>query len=222
VQLLNVTFSFRNIHTMAPTVICDPEGDLRLKVGAQSHPREQLEFIVSSKALSRASRPFKKMLYGNFRESMKATSTTENWVVELPEDSPYGMAVLLHIIHSEDKLVCEYRITLVQLYRILVVSEKYDVTHVLGPWVNAWFKPHAKLAKNRKLVQDPEIQEPEIDLLLRVAWELGADDVFKHVAMSMCLECEVNSRGQLLDFQKDPLEGNSFLEPPGLFGMQID
>jgi hypothetical protein len=37
--------------------------------------------------------------------------------------------------------------------------------------------------------------------------------------MSMCLECEVNSRGQLLDFQKDPLKENAFLEPPGIFGM---
>jgi hypothetical protein len=125
------------------------------------------------------------MLYGNFRESMKATSTTENWAVELPEDDPFGLKVLLHIIHSKYELVPSI-VTLGYLDRILVVSDKYDMSHLIRPWANAWFQP---LAKN--------VKATEYSLMLRVAWNLGADHVFKQVVKSICLEYTVDQQGEV-------------------------
>jgi hypothetical protein len=124
------------------------------------------------------------MLYGNFRESIKATPTGENWIVELPEDNPFGMEILLHIIHSEYKLV-PHNIALVQLLPVLVVSEKYDMTHLIRPWANAWLQP---------LAEDTE--KYECDSMLRVAWELGADAIFKQLIKRVCLEYEVQPHGK--------------------------
>jgi hypothetical protein len=196
---------------MVPIITCDPDGDLRLKVGAQSHPEEQLEFVVCSKTLSRASRPFKKMLYGNFRESMKATTTSSEWVVELPEDDPVGLKVLLHIIHSEYELVPP-TVDIIQLYRILVVSGKYGMSHVVRPWVDDWSRP---------IIEDFDfVRKPQSDVMIGIAWELGADAVFEKLVTDMCFECEVNSEGQLLDSRDKPfpLQDDVFLGPPDLFG----
>jgi hypothetical protein len=196
---------------MASTITCDQDGDLRLKVGARSHPEEQLEFVVCSKTLSRASRPFKKMLYGNFRESMKATTTSSEWVVELPEDDPVGLKVLLHIIHSEYELVPP-AVDIIQLYRILVVSGKYDMSHVVRPWVDDWSRP---------IIEDFDfVRKPQSDILIGIAWELGANATFKKLVTDMCFKCKVNSKGQLLDSRKKPfpLQDDVFLGPPDLFG----
>jgi hypothetical protein len=169
---------------MASTITCDPDGDLRLEVGAQSHPGEQLDFVVCSKTLSRASRPFKKMLYGNFRESMKATTTSSEWVVELPEDDPAGMKVLLHIIHSNWEEVPTV-VSLDLLNRVLDVADKYEMTHLTKPWANTWFQPLAK-----------DVDEREYNVMLKVAWNIGADHVFKKIVKSMCLECDVSLLGE--------------------------
>jgi hypothetical protein len=139
---------------------------------------------------------------------MKAISITENWVVELPDDDPVGIKVLLHIIHSNYELVPPI-VNLQYLYKILVVSDKYDMTHLIRPWANAWFKPFAKVELG-----------PSSYLLFRVAWGLGADDIFKQLAVKMCLECKLSPEGELLDARELPLpfQKNDPLEPPGLFG----
>ena len=192
---------------MAPDIIYD-SGDLRLKVGDKRYPEEQLEFVVSSKLLSQASRRFKKLLHDKLQPSTKSTITTQNLVVKLPEDDPVGLEVLLNIIHGED-VPSTSTITLDLLYRILAVSEKYNMPHLIRPWVNTWFQLHADL-----------MQKPANHLLLlMVAWMVGAIDVFKRVVKIIYQECEVNYEGELLDIQQDPLVQD--IQPQDIFGKAV-
>jgi hypothetical protein len=204
-HLYNSLFQF---HTMAPDVIYNA-GDLRLKVGGKRYPKEQLEFVVCSKSLSQASRRFKKLLRDKLQPSTKSTTTTQNVVVKLPEDDPVGLQVLLDIIHGEYvPSTSTSTITLVLLYRILAVSEKYNMSHLIRPWVNTWFQPHADL-----------VQKPANNFLLMVAWMVGAIDVFRGVVKIIYQKCEVNYEGQLLDIEKNPVV--DIVEPQGIFGKAI-
>jgi hypothetical protein len=192
---------------MAPDIIYDA-GDLRLKVGGKQYPEEQLEFVVNSKALARASRRFKKLLHNKLQPSTKSTTLTQNLTVKLPEDDPVGLEVLLNIIHGEYDLSTS-TIPLSLLSRILAVSEKYNMSHLIRPWVNVWFQPDADLlhkpADNR--------------LLLRVAWMVGAIDVFKRAVKTIYQECQVNYEGQLLGIWKNPLVDDIELER--IFGKSV-
>jgi len=178
--------SFFQFHIMAPEIIYDL-GDLKLKVGGKRYPKEQLEFVVCSKSLSQASRRFKKLLHAKLQPSTKSTTTTQKVVVTLPEDDPVGLEVLLNIIHDEyDPSIST--VTLVLLYRILAVSEKYNMSHLIRPWVNIWFQPHADF-----------VQKPTNNIWLMVAWVVGAIDVFKGVVKAIYQKCEVKYERQLLD-----------------------
>jgi hypothetical protein len=171
------------------TVIFDADGDLRLIVGNELDSTEQCEFIVCSRTLSRATSVFKAMLYGPFKEAKRTTTAKSEWVVELPEDKATPLKLLFHIIHAKFEQVPQ-TLTLFELYEIAVMSNKYDMTRILRPWAKNWFEPHAKSYK-----------ADDRELLLWVAWELGAEDVFEKAAKEITLECKVDLECQLVDSQ---------------------
>jgi hypothetical protein len=193
---------------MESPIFFDPEGDLRLVVSDKLDPEKQLEYVVCSKSLSRASPVFKSMLYGGFQESMGALSTARNWIVQLPEDNPAPMKILLYIIHSQYEGV-PTRVGLNELYSILICCEKYQMIRIIRPWVKSWFEPHTQLAKFSGN-----------EFLLWFGWQLGKEDVFRDVAQRLCVQCDVNSEGKLLDVNGKPLEEYEFLGPPGILGRQ--
>lgn len=112
----------------------DPRGDLTLHVSESDTVHE---FVVCSRTVARSSSVFCPMLYGGFAESK---STENKWIVNLPDDLPFPLFVILYIIHG---YVDDLPKVLQQdeLYEVLVVSEKYDMTKVLRPYASAWFKP---------------------------------------------------------------------------------
>ncbi|OIW30037.1 hypothetical protein CONLIGDRAFT_644067 [Coniochaeta ligniaria NRRL 30616] len=137
-------------------VIFDDDGDLRLIVGP-----DKVSFIVCSKALARASKIFKHMLFGGFAESKPADNA--EWVVELPEDDVNGMHILMDIVHGNiDKVPTDiydnpgtmidmsvhdrgnffktdYDVSAI-VRGVAVAADKYDLVHVLHPWANAWLE----------------------------------------------------------------------------------
>jgi hypothetical protein len=72
------------------------------------------------------------MLSRRFAESKPLNTDTE-WVVALPEDKLKPMLVVLNIIHSRFSLVPE-KLTVLELYHILVLTEKYDIIEITRPW----------------------------------------------------------------------------------------
>lgn len=159
VQVENVYYMVRSF---------DDDGDLKLEVGQRASKQT---FVVCSKALSRASKPFKTMLYGPYAES-KPTSQTINpeWTVTLPDDNPDALAVLLNIVHGIFEKV-PATVDRGQLFRITVLTDKYDMTHILRPWTRQWMQPFLERPVGKK----------GDEYLLWIAYVLGDGDLFLKV-----------------------------------------
>ena len=186
----------------------DPNGDLTIKAG-----KERREFLVCSRTVARASPVFKAMLYGNFKEARPA-DPTESWIVELPEDDADSTEILFNIIHSHFDRIPD-ALSLQSLFAALIVTEKYDMTQLVRPWIKAWFAPHRA-----------NVMPSNYALMLCTTWELGDEGIFTNIAESMCIECGIGPSGSLTigylfgDGSKRwlPLALSGYLEPPGLLG----
>ncbi|KAK8859641.1 hypothetical protein PGQ11_010375 [Apiospora arundinis] len=141
-----------NLPAEPPTKILDENGDLLLKVGTTkcvkslfgslsgSHSHVLADtFRVCSRTMARASPVWKKLLFGGFAESKPKEG---EWKVTLPEDSPQAMSTLLGIVHAKFDAVPRPngRITLTELYDITILTDKYDLAHVLKPWASMWLQ----------------------------------------------------------------------------------
>jgi hypothetical protein len=130
------------------------------------------------------------------------------------------MEILFNIIHSHFDRIPEV-LSLQRLFKVLVVAEKYDMTQLVRPWIKDWFAPHRE-----------NVRPNHYALMLCTTWELGAEAIFTDIAKSMCVECGINSSGQLvieylyprqfyphiLDKRWETLALSGHLEPPGLLG----
>ncbi|KUI74519.1 hypothetical protein VM1G_10091 [Cytospora mali] len=194
----------KTIAQVGPTIHFDVDGDLRLDVGENDKVQR---FKVCSKTLSRASKVFKAMLYGNFVES-KPDSPGHEWVVELPEDDPKSLATVLYIIHNTFSKVPN-AVTRDELFGITVLTNKYDMTEILRPWATEWLKPYNPDA--RLLGQKGD------EALLWIAWELGYTELFERALSHLQENCILNSHGKLLaNYSHIPLEDNDYIKALGI------
>ncbi|KAJ0383085.1 hypothetical protein COL922a_011229 [Colletotrichum nupharicola] len=111
----------------------DTHGDLTLKVGGN---RSAYHFLVCSRTLRRSSPVFKAMLFSGFAESKPADSAA--WTIQLPDDDPSVILLVLSIIHGHFQLVAR-ELKEYQLHEVLIVTEKHDMTKILNPWASTWF-----------------------------------------------------------------------------------
>ncbi|KAF6820064.1 hypothetical protein CPLU01_12892 [Colletotrichum plurivorum] len=141
----------------------DPDGDLILRAGSELEGAEKA-FRVCSNAMRRSSVVWKKMLFGPFKESKPGSGP---WIVDLPEDDPRGLEVLLRIIqtnYSKDPP----KLSLTELYHLMQLANKYDMISIIPPatastWVQVVKNLSAKdTAKGSVLAK-----------VLYIAWELG-------------------------------------------------
>ncbi|KUI59015.1 hypothetical protein VP1G_06241 [Cytospora mali] len=194
----------KTIAQVGPIIHFDVDGDLRLDVGEDDKVQR---FIVCSKTLSRASKVFKAMLYGNFVES-KPDNPGQEWAVELPEDDPKSLATILCIIHSKFSKVPNV-VTRDELYGITVLTDKYDMTEILRPWATEWLKPYNP--DTRPLGQNGD------EALLWIAWELGYTKLFERALSHLQENCIVNLHGKLLaNHNSTPLEDNDHIKALGI------
>ncbi|KAK2024071.1 hypothetical protein LX32DRAFT_599478 [Colletotrichum zoysiae] len=179
-------------------VLC-PKGDLTLRIGAEqdsglsSDPgnttdgTSSIEFAVCSKSLAQASRFFSAMLFGEFAEAQHEPSSS--WVVNLPDDCPEPMYILLAIAHeSTDDLPST--LSIVELGDLLVQAENYDLISLLGPWLPKWLDPNMEIDS----CEDKR-------LLAWIAWKTGAATLFVKVAVDLAQTCRLNDRGGLVDVE---------------------
>jgi hypothetical protein len=183
------------------TLYVDEDGDLRLELGP-----ERQSLVVDSRALSRSSPVFKKMLYGEFAESKHAHSDRE-WAVQLPEDNAAAFAIPLNIMHGRfhevpDTLEAE------DLFEVTIITDKYDMTQILRPWAKKWCEP----------LHD-QIGQPGHEILLWIAWELGSKDIFEKMAQYLVCHSTVDADGALMSTTNVPLETYDYLMPLGILGM---
>ncbi|KAM0292873.1 hypothetical protein ACHAPQ_006368 [Fusarium lateritium] len=180
-----------------PTISFDPNGDLVLTIG--SGPGRDM--LVDSRALSRASPKLHAIL------SQSGKKNENDWTLELPEDDPLPFTILLNLIHTRFERI-PARVTLKQLYGICILTQKYNMTEVLRPVAERWFRD----------IERPS--EGEYGLFFKkafVAWELGFAEDLSEMAGHVVLNCYLDEDEQLVigkkkeklsdfsDFQRIPL-----------------
>jgi len=173
-----------SVSPIPPTIYLDGDGDLRLRATAEKEGHTQ-DFVVCSRALMRLSPVFKVLLSGRFEESRP---TEGEWIVALPDDDREALLTLLNIIHARFGMVPD-KPRLEELYRILCVANKYDMTEAVRPWAGNWAKL-AEEAQNDKTGDNPA-------MLTFVAWELGHEELYAKMVQKFLGECSIDENGRL-------------------------
>ncbi|KAH0438215.1 nuclear pore protein-like protein [Colletotrichum camelliae] len=179
----------------------DSRGDLVLKVGEAFHEGGQ-EFVVCSRTVARWSKVFNAMFFGGFAESMPS-SRDGTWTVALPEDRIAPVFLILAIIHGPHQSIPTV-LGRDELFDLLIVTEKYDMTHILRPWASKWLQ-------NLPLDNSENTTGEYRDVW--IAWELGYEVGFSKMLKDILWNCRVDDAGQLLDVHGVPLSTLPCLEP---------
>lgn len=179
----------------------DPHGDLRLVVG-----HDKAESLVCSRSLARASPVFRNMLYGRFSEAMPARG---EWRVELPEDDPNALCFLFNIIHGRfDRIANGIGAVYADrdIYEVAILTDKYDLTHMLRPWANSWLNDIAN--RHRR----------DFTSRIWIAWEMGDYKLFAAECENLYLNAAIDSDGNLLDASGTRLDTCPMLENLDILG----
>ncbi|KAH8893064.1 hypothetical protein GQ53DRAFT_597820, partial [Thozetella sp. PMI_491] len=142
------------------------------------------QYLVCSKSFSRTCHAWETLLYGPFSER-KPEDESIDWVVELPEDSPESLSIILSIIHSTFDIPPV--LDLKNLYRLAILVDKYDLAHLLRPWVKSWLEG-----------LKPWEGKPGAELLSWVAWVLGDEELFTKSTSYILLNARINAQRELI------------------------
>ncbi|KAL0472033.1 hypothetical protein QR685DRAFT_604972 [Neurospora intermedia] len=146
----------------------DPDGDLLLytKPGLALGGRFRFRPV------------WKAMLFGPWKEPKPADDS--GWAVELPEDPAYEFRIVLSIIHGFVNRVPSY-LLISTLFRLLILVNKYDITHTMTPWCTKWETPALGT-----------LVGPLVPKGLYIARELGHKNLFicrlAHIAVNTWVE----------------------------------
>jgi hypothetical protein len=154
----------RNMDLSNNLVVVDPDGDLILRTPTKS-------FKVCSSAMRRASPVMKAMLFGPWKEA-KPADETQPWIVDLPEDDPEALGIVLPVIHNtmydQDDL---FRIDIRHMPHILNLVKKYLIP--FKPFIKGWIEVHERYGWG---IDDDHDPGTEFLSDLEAAWELGLID----------------------------------------------
>ncbi|KAL6246950.1 hypothetical protein RBB50_006257 [Rhinocladiella similis] len=106
---------------------------------------------VASKILTLCSPVFKAMLNGSFREAQLALSRETPPILDLPEDSPATMELLLRILHH-DPTVRRERDD-VDICALALACDKYSCTAAIRLWFQAFVSDKKDNCDNHEFVQ---------------------------------------------------------------------
>ena len=165
---------------MPPVVEIDPRGDIYLRLLATPPSTSPTTYRACSRTLSRASPVFDRMLHGYFAESKAsaANASAEEWVVDLSHGQPHATRLFLHITHGRFEDVPR-DLSVEELYEVTVLTNYYDATKSLIPWVGGW------MGAADEVTRGAGAPEPKV---LWIAWELGRRDMFETVSRRMLME----------------------------------
>jgi len=128
------------------------------------------------------------MLFGGYQESKP---TVGEWTVTLLEDDPAALEVLLRIIHSKwtrDVVVVS---DLESLYHLMIAINKYDLSEICRPWVQAWVSQARQFAKAESPPGWHHI------MWAYISWETGDEQDFRRQVEAICMSATVNEKDKL-------------------------
>jgi len=117
------------------------------------------------------------------------------------------LLVVLNIIHGNFGLV-PAKPTLSELYGILEVTNKYDMSGVSRPWAATWME------SVREIYMQDGANLPE---LIFIAWEPGDAELFDALTRRVVAECRRDEGGNLVGEDGRSL-AKVLIHPPYLYG----
>ncbi|KAF8468193.1 hypothetical protein BDZ91DRAFT_722092 [Kalaharituber pfeilii] len=122
-----------------------PAGDITLAVphSVEGSTKQAIAyFLVNSQILCVASPVFRAMLSktSNFKEAVSVSnkaSNSEPTEVQLLDDNPKALAIILRAIHLQSEWVPN-SLTTGQLYEVAIICDKYDMQRSLEHWLQKW------------------------------------------------------------------------------------
>ncbi|KAJ4419910.1 hypothetical protein N0V85_000797 [Neurospora sp. IMI 360204] len=165
----------------------DPDGDLYLHVPDTDVASTLWKFRVCSAALRRRSPVWKQMLFGPWKER-KPTSSDKDWIVELFDDCPQAMQLILHIVHGNFDMVPPLLHSLQQLHDLLVVAHKYDAVNIIKPWSQKW----------SSIAQAFVLNVENLVMSFYIAWELGDESLFVRRLQDIAVHSAIDEKGRLV------------------------
>jgi hypothetical protein len=106
------------------------------------------------------------MLFGPWME--KKPSGGEDWVVELPEDSPDAFEIILPIVHTQPHAL-PGDVPFSQFLDTILLADKYDFREVMSPWIRCWPKDRS----NREYLEELKPHEDEFAAAMIFTWDWG-------------------------------------------------
>lgn len=162
------------------TVSLDPWGDL--KIIATDRDQQPKTFVASSSVMRLASSVWRVMFdpQGRFREAQGSQEE-----IPLPDDDADALLIVLRIAHLAWREVPE-SISFDNLADLAVLCDKYDVIHLVRPWLARW------QSRPRLLETSPGHEER-----LFIAWTFGDYISFVTHAKNLVLSCKTDDTGRL-------------------------
>ena len=160
--------------------------------GTEAPFHHRKTFHVANAAMCLASPVWDKMLApgGSFKEGKNGHHDT---AVNFHDDDPGALHILLNIAHLRFKDI-PAELTFEELLQISMLSDKYDMVQLLGPWVSDW----VRALKSRAF-------EVGFEEWLFIAWALGDhemhDNLSRHLVLTVRMSKDgvcVNQSGQRL------------------------
>ncbi|KAE9990476.1 hypothetical protein EG327_001378 [Venturia inaequalis] len=145
-------------------VTIDRDGDLILLVGPEES--QQTRILVSSKALTLASKVFKAMLskstFKEGRELVESAANSTLYEIPLPDDDIAAMIILCKLVHHRYRNIDLSKVTIQHLSDIAVLAYKYDSVDAVrstSSWLQRFdeYKNAAKLLKISFLLDHAEV-----------------------------------------------------------------
>lgn len=178
--------------------VVDEDGDLLvLARGAQP----ERAFLVSSKAFGFVCNPWNAML--KYRDTLGPQGLGH---LDLEDDDPLGLDIIFNIAHLRFNEV-PVKLTFDQLLALSILTDKYQATLIVRPWIKAW------IAELECLESQPSHHK-----FLCIAWEFGLLKQFGKIAEQLVINAKINKTGVFVD-EDDYLE--TVPMPPGIVGRSM-
>jgi hypothetical protein len=135
--------------------------------------QKEIHMLVSSKHLMLASPVFKAMLqHNNFKEGDTLRSSGKA-KVELPDDDPAALRILLDIIHGRVRQVPR-QVNLKIMTELSVIVDKYQMLEVVELYVELWMSTLKSSV--------PTFFTADLLAWLNISWVFGLADIFKQIS----------------------------------------
>lgn len=177
-----------------------PSGDLLIY-----HNEFTIPLLLCSKAFALLCKPWAKMVEYRMVMGSEESKEDERMKIDLSDDDPIALSILLYISHLRFEMVPSF-LSLKQLFALSVLTDKYEATRMVRPWIAHWLSIWNIASMETKVAN------------VWIAWEFGLLEDFERIATALVLDAEIKDDSDSLFYNSKELPGEV---PPGLIGMRV-